>query len=361
MTAPLLPVPVTLLTGFLGSGKTTVLNAVLADPAMGGTAVVVNEFGSIAIDHDLVHAGQEDYVVTSTGCICCTAGSDIRASLHEVADAADRGAFPPFDRVVVETTGLADPAPIINSLTPGAAPAIGLRDLVVARRFRLAGVVATFDAAMGEIALDRHIECWKQLAFADRIMLTKTDLVRDPASRHDLSLLCQRLRSLNPAAEIVTRDDLRRPSTLVTNGSYALAHKPEDVFGWLALERTMERHAHAHDPNRHGDRIRAVPFIETEPLDPRHFDTFVDLMMLQSGVLRLKGLVALSDHPGRPMLVHGVQHVLHEKRRLDEWPSDDRRSRIVVLGDGISPEATRRLFSAAVRRPLVRRLMRVIR
>jgi G3E family GTPase len=359
-TAP--RVPVTLLTGFLGSGKTTVLNAILADPAMRGTAVIVNEFGSIAIDHDLVHAGREDYVVTSMGCICCTAGSDIRASLHEVAEAADRGALPPFDRVVVETTGLADPAPIINSLIPGGAPALGLRDHVVARRFRLAGVVTTFDTVMGELALDRHIECWKQLAFADRIVLTKTDLLGDPMSRKDLSGLRQRLRSLNPSADIVIRDDLAHLSSLFSEGSYQVADKPEDVLGWLALERSLEaRHAHVHDPNRHGDAIQAVPFVEMEPLDPGYFDAFVDLMMLQSGVLRLKGLVALSDDPARPMLVHGVQHVLHEKRRLARWPSDDRRSRIIVLADGISPEATRRLFSAAVRRPVLKRLVGALR
>ncbi len=351
-------IPVTLLTGFLGSGKTTLLGAVLADPAMRGTAVVVNEFGTIAIDHDLVHAGREDYVVTSTGCVCCTAGSDIRASLFEIADAVDRGAFPRFERVIVETTGLADPAPIINSLIPGGAPAAGLRDHVVARRFRLAGVVTTFDVVTGPLALDRHIESWKQLAFADRIVLTKTDLVRDVASRHDLDELRRRLQVLNPSAEIVTREDVVRLSDLIGEGTYLPGGKPEDVAGWLALERATggAGHRHAHDPNRHGDRIQAVPLVEAEPLDPGLFNAFLDLMMLQVGVLRLKGVVALSDDPGRPMVVHGVQHMLHERRRLDRWPSEDRRSRIVVLGDGLSPEATRRLFSAAIRRPLAQRL-----
>jgi G3E family GTPase len=237
-----------------------------------------------------------------------------------------------------------------------------LRDHVVASHFRLAGVVTTFDALLGELALDRHLECWKQLAFADRIVLTKTDLVHAAASRHNLASLHRRLRALNPSAEIVVRDDFLRLSTVLRDGTYATSDKPEDILGWLALERSLEaRHDHAHDPNRHGDAIQAVPFVETEPLDSGYFDAFVDLMMLQSGVLRLKGLVALSDDPGRPMLVHGVQHVLHEKRRLARWPSDDRRSRIVVLADGISPEATRRLFSAAVHRPVLKRLVGALR
>jgi G3E family GTPase len=265
--------------------------------------------------------------------------------------------------VVVETTGLADPAPIINSLVPGGAPAVGLRDHIVARRFRLAGVVATFDALLGDLALDRHIECWKQVAFADRIMLTKTDLIRDAASRRDLSLLRERIGRLSPSARITTREEVPRLTELLDEADYDLGDRPEDVIGWLALERATESGAlaHAHDPNRHGEAIQAVPFVESEPLDPSHFNAFVDLMMLQTGVLRLKGLVALSDDPSRPMLVHGVQHVLHEKKRLERWPSADRRSRIVVLGEGISYEATRRLFSAAVRRPLVKRLVGAFR
>lgn len=152
------PVPVTLLTGFLGSGKTTLLNYILSDPRMTGTAVIVNEFGSVSIDHELVHAGRETYFRTTTGCICCTATGDIRASLYELHEARLIGESPPILRVVIETTGLADPAPIINSLIAGGAPAMGLRDHVVARQFYLSGVITTFDVIAGPQTLDAHME-----------------------------------------------------------------------------------------------------------------------------------------------------------------------------------------------------------
>lgn len=335
------PVPVTLLTGFLGSGKTTLLNDVLADPRMAGTAVIVNEFGTVAIDHSLVRTGSETYFRTTTGCICCTATSDIRVSLHELHEARGRGEIRPVSRVVIETTGLADPAPIINSLIPGGAPAIGLRDHVVARHFRLAGVVTAFDVMNGRATLDSFLEGWKQLAFADHVVLTKTDLADGP---HDWAA---ELRSLNPAARYYDRHKAGFDLTaLFGNGAYSTSGKAEDVPGWLAMESLVGHPVHAHDPNRHGDEIEAFSLTHDLPLEPQAVETFLHIVTsnISSGLLRLKGIFALTDDPDRPLIAHAVQNRLYPVQRLETWPDGDRRSRVVLIGQDMPAKPIHDLF-----------------
>lgn len=334
-------IPVTLLTGFLGSGKTTLLNDILADARMAGTAVIVNEFGTVPIDHDLVRTGSETYFRTTTGCICCTATSDIRASLHELHEAWMRSEILPFQRVVIETTGLADPAPIINSIIPGGSPAMGLRDHVVARHFHLARVVTTFDVLDGRSTLDSFMEGWKQLAFADHVVLTKTDIAD---GNHDWPA---ELKALNPAAAY--HDRHRREFDLLGlfgAGAYSVTGKAEDVPGWLAIERLAAHPDHAHDPNRHGDEIEAISLSHDVPLSPQAVETFLHIVTTNvgSGLLRLKGMFALADAPDRPLVAHAVQHRLYPLQRLERWPDDDRRSRVVLIGQDMPIKPIRDLF-----------------
>lgn len=342
--APSVPTPVVLLTGFLGSGKTTLLNELLSDPRMSGTAVVVNEFGSIPVDHDLIHEGREGYVTVSSGCLCCTATSDVRTSLYELHEFRKQGEVPDFKRVLIETTGLADPAPIINSLLPGGAPAIAMRDHVVARAYQLNGVIATFDAEYGAASIGEHFECWKQLAFADHIVLTKTDLAPETAWTSDL-------RKLNPTAVIHDRHAPGfDPMGLFDARAYSTSDKPEDVTGWLAMEKfsNPDDHSHEHDPNRHGADIGALPLFHDEPLDPGAVDRFLKILTSQQhvGLLRLKGIFALADDPSRPLVAHAVQHRLYPPVRLDYWPSADVRSRAIVIGHKLPVEPIRDLFNA---------------
>ncbi|QND61581.1 CobW family GTP-binding protein [Mesorhizobium huakuii] len=359
-------IPVFVLTGFLGAGKSTLLDRLLADPAFCDTAVIINEFGDVALDHDLVRVGETQVARTTTGCLCCTIGSDIRSTLHELHVLAGAGEIS-FDRVIVETTGLADPAPLVNQLMPGGSPAFGLRDhlvarnFVVERNFELAGVVTLFDIVTGELSIENHFEAAKQIAFADRIVLTKSDLASDPASLRDIESLRARLAALNPAAPI---DNSHQsgfdPAELFQRRVYAPASLGDDVIGWLALEEAI-RGDGGHGSNgtakpgaspfaRRGGRIRTFAITRESPIGRDAFQTFLGLLSMSARprLLRVKGLLHDRDEPQRPRVIHAVQHVVYPPAILDGWPSADRHTRLVFITDGIDPEPVRQLFEAAL-------------
>jgi G3E family GTPase len=335
--------PVTVLTGFLGSGKTTLLKQLIAAPALADTAVVINEFGEVGLDHLLVDAASEDTVLLASGCLCCTVRGDLVNSLKRLLARSERAELPPFRRVVIETTGLADPAPIIHTL---------MTDPLLGERFRLDGIVTTVDAVNAMAQLDRQPEPAKQAAMADRLVLTKADLVDSAA----LAALTGRLRQLNPAAPILTADHGRiDPAELLDAGLYNPVTKSLDVQRWLKEEAYAAAHAHghhhAHDVNRHDDHIRAFCLAWDAPLDWDAFVDWAEMLAATQGdrLLRLKGVLNVAG-AGGPVAVHAVQHLFHPPVELPAWPDADRRSRIVFITRDLPEAAVREQFAAFARR-----------
>jgi G3E family GTPase len=334
--------PVTLLTGFLGSGKTTVLNHVLKQPAIAATAVIVNEFGEVGIDHLLVEKATDDVVLLQSGCLCCTVRGDIADTLVNLFVDRAKGKIPGFERVVIETTGLADPAPILHAL---------MSDPIVAERYMVDGVVTTVDAVNGGDTLDRQVEAVKQAAVADRLLLTKCDLA-EPETRRALEA---RLATLNPSAPVIdVVDGAVDPALLFNLGLFDPESKTVEVRRWLGEEAFHDEghddHEHAdhhhvehrgHDVNRHDDQISSFCITRERPLSWTAVSGWLDALASMRGadLLRLKAIVAIDERPGQPVVLHGVQHLFHPPVLLPEWPSDDHRTRIVFITRDL-PQAT---------------------
>lgn len=347
------PIPVFLLTGFLGSGKTSLLNRMIA---VGGprTAVIVNEYGDVPIDNDLIQVDGEDtsFTETSTGCICCEPGNDIVSTLARLSEAIDEGKTGTVERIVIETTGLADPAPIINQML------LASSYRIAGRYFQLASVITTLDAIRGEATVDERIVGYKQIAFADRIALTKADLLGlDKAGRrHALDALITRI---NPGARVVdVQAPLAQPELLLSPGSYGAAERGSDVAVWLAAESPLARAfappsaSPIKDLARHSG-IYTKSMVMDGEVSAKELVSFIDILRRAAGqrLLRLKGLVAMSDDPDRPMLVHLVQDIFHPPIRLERWPSDNQRTRIVLIADGIDEPALESFLKTFERRP----------
>ena len=304
--------PVNLLTGFLGSGKTTLLQKLLADPALSDCAVLINEFGEVGLDHHLLERIDETMVLLQSGCLCCTIRGELSDAIKDLHGRRARGEIPAFQRLVIESTGLADPFPILSTLHS---------DPVLKHHFRPGNVITTVDAvnAMGQ--LDRQQECLKQIAVADRLILTKTDI----AGPGEVARLLARLRKINPAAPLWRGAEETVPVA-------ALLDQDDAGQGPSWEHQPNDSHAHSHDRNRHDGGIHAFALLFDRPLDWTMFGIWLTMLLNRWGtqVLRVKGILNVAGNDA-PVAVHGVQHLVHPPTHMKAWPDADRRSRIVFI------------------------------
>jgi G3E family GTPase len=350
---------VSLLTGFLGSGKTTLLNHLLAHPGMDETAVLINEFGEIGLDHLIVRELDQRTVLLKSGCICCTVRGQLVDGLKELYFKRLAGHIPAFKRLVIETTGLADPLPIINCI---------MRDPLFKRIYDLDVVVTTIDAVYGNSQLDRHEEAVRQAAIADRILITKSDL----ASADAVEALHERLHGLNPSATIsmahfgrvapadlfgARRFDLQQKAILVETGlqqaSRRLQGRDGDDHAHPDGDDHAQRHGHDHhegesgagahagaDVNRHDAHISSFCIVIDDPIPWEAFEQWYNDLAEKKGddLLRVKGILNVRGE-SRPFVLHCVQSIFHEPVRLASWPDADHRSRIVFITRDLAKEA----------------------
>lgn len=335
-------IPVVIITGFLGSGKTTVLNHLVKQPGMSSTAVIINEFGEIGIDHLLVETSTEEMIELNNGCICCTVRGDLVDKLGSLAMWLDAGKIPPVDRVIVETTGLADPAPIMHTL---------MTDENILNRFNLDKVVTVVDAITGLTTYERFDEAVRQTAIADKLLLSKGDLVATLSDDEAFDRLKQKIKELNPRVEVLeTINGEVSPDALFSEARDDAEAAFADFSDWLSAaadnchDKDCTDHSHSH---HHREGVTSFIIELDEAVDSEPFNDFLQELAIEFGeyILRMKGILNVAGKPEQPAVFHGVQHVFFPVSWLEEWPDEERTSKLVFITQGLDPEVIKNRFA----------------
>jgi G3E family GTPase len=327
--------PISILTGFLGSGKTTLLSRLLSSPSMNATAVLINEFGEIGLDHLLVRAVHGNTVVLQNGCICCSIHEDLQRALRDLIDGKLAGPVSALDRAIIETTGVADPVPIVRTL---------IGDPMLCNQIRLANIITTVDSVFGTGQVDRHGPALRQAAIADRIVLTKTDI----ADAAGVAKLRSRLHAVNPTARLFdSQSSTLAPHTLLEQGVFDPHSRSREVSHWLASATPHGEHeqANAHSNavdanNSDGPKLQTFSLRIEQAVDWSAFGIWLTCLLHRHGaqVLRVKGLLNIAGARG-PLVLHGVQQMIHPPIHLDSWPDEDRASRLVFVVEDLDASA----------------------
>lgn len=337
-------IPVSILTGFLGAGKTTLLNRLIGDPWLSDAALIINEFGDVGIDHLLVESSSDGVIELSDGCLCCTVRGELVDTLADLMDRMQTGRIRPFSRVVIETTGLADPVPVMQSVIGH--PALG-------QSYRLEGVVSVVDAVNGLATLEAHEEARRQVAVADTLVLSKAELAGS------CDALLARLEALNPLARVVDAGDADvTAKSLFDTGAYDPVAHSLDVARWMSSATEDHGHDHHghhhHNVNRHDAHIRSESLVFEKPISPQSLAMFLDLLRSAHGpnLLRMKGIVRLSDDPSRPLVLHAVQSLMSEPVLLPAWPKGAaQETRLVIIAKDMPEGFIAELFGAFINEP----------
>ena len=342
-------IPVHAVTGFLGAGKTTLLNRFISTPYLSEAALIINEFGDIGIDHLLVEQSGEGVIELSDGCLCCTLRGDLVDTLADLMDRRQTGKIRPFTRVIVETTGLADPGPVIQAV---------IGHPVLAQCYRFDGVITVVDAVNGLSTLDHHEEARRQVALADRLVVSKGDA----AASEQRAKLATRLAELNPRVAVIDAGDPDlTPDAVFECSAWDPDRKQIDTTAWLGHDDDHHHHhdhGHDHDHHHHHDGVRSESLELDAAVSPQALMMFLDLMRSAHGpnLLRMKGLIKLADDPSRPVVVHAVQSVVAEPVRLKSWPAGSgEKTRLVVITRDMPEGFVADLFGAFADQPAVGR------